>query len=113
MAISSVSINPPPSSSVSSVVSNAAAPFVNDANKSAAERQASTVVTLSAQARQLSQNEAANQASQPNANQAQASNRPDTAATENVETRPKETAEAPGIQFIEGEKKGGRVNVVA
>ena len=110
MAISNVSINPPPSSSVSAVVSNAAAPFVNDANKTNAERQASTVVTLSAQAQQLSQNEAANQA---NANKAQASSQPDTAARENVETRPKETAEAPGIQFIEGEKKGGRVNVVA
>lgn len=109
MAISSVSINPPPSSSVSSVVSNAAAPFVNDANKSNADRQASTVVSLSAQAQKLNQSEANNQA---RATQAQAAG-PETQAAQNTESKPKEIAEAPGIQFMEGEKKGGRVNVVA
>lgn len=112
MAISSVSINPPPSSSVTSVVSNAAAPFVNDANKSSVDRQASAVVTLSVQAQKLSQSEAANQSSQTQSSQ-QTSNKPDTVSAENVEAKPKETAEAPGIQFIEGESKGGRVNIVA
>lgn len=111
MAISSVSINPPPSSSVTSVVSNAAAPFVNSANKSSADRQVSTIVNLSAQGQKLSQ--ASNQTNQPQISQSQTSNRPDTVTSENVETKPKETAEAPGIQFMEGESKGGRVNTIA
>ncbi len=107
MAISITSINPPPSSSVSSIVSNAATPFVNGA-KSIVDRQASSVVTLSAQGQSLSQ-----ASTQTQAGQSQASGRTDTVATENVETRSKETVEAPGIQFMEGESKGGRVNTFA
>lgn len=33
--------------------------------------------------------------------------------TERAETRPQEVAEPPGIQFMEGENKGGRVNTFA
>jgi len=33
--------------------------------------------------------------------------------TERAETRPQETAEPPGIRFMEGENKGGRVNTFA
>lgn len=33
--------------------------------------------------------------------------------TERAETRPQEAAEPPGIQFMEGENKGGRVNTFA
>lgn len=33
--------------------------------------------------------------------------------TERAETRPQETMEPPGIQFMEGENKGGRVNTFA
>lgn len=110
MAISSVSINPPASSSVSSVVSNAAAPFV-DGGKSSADKQASAVVSLSAQGQQLSQSPV--QTSQTQSSQPQASNGANTAAAGNVEPQSKETAEAPGIQFMEGESKGGRVNTFA
>ena len=111
MAISSVSINPPASSSVSSVVSNAAAPFVNDA-KSSLDKQVSAVVTLSAQGQKLSQSSAASQI-QNQTSQSQASSRIDSAASENVEPQAKETTEAPGIQMLEGESKGGRVNTFA
>ena len=112
MAISSVSINPPASSSVSSVVSNAAAPFVNDA-KSSVDKQVSAVVTLSAQGQKLSQSQVPTPAAQTQTSQSQASSRTDTVATENVEPQAKETAEAPGIQMLEGESKGGRVNTFA
>ena len=111
MAVSSVSIsiNPPASSSVSSIVSNAAAPFVNDA-KSSVDKQVSAVVTLSAQGQKLSQSSAA---SQTQTSQSQASSRIDSAASENVEPQAKETTEAPGIQMLEGESKGGRINTFA
>lgn len=58
------------------------------------EQQDSTVVKLSAQAQQM--NRAENQRS-----------------TERNESQAKETAEPPGIQFMEGESKGGRVNTFA
>jgi hypothetical protein len=53
------------------------------------------VVKLSAQAQQM------NRAENQNNN------------TERAETRPQEVAEPPGIQFMEGENKGGRVNTFA
>lgn len=112
MAISITSINPPASSSVSSVVSNAAAPFVNDA-KSSVDRSASAIVTLSTQGQQLNQSQSSTQTSQTQANPSQVSNPANTAAAENVEPKTKETAEAPGIQFMEGESKGGRINTFA
>lgn len=55
----------------------------------------STVVKLSEKAQQM------NRAENQNNN------------TERAETRPQEAAEPPGIQLIEGEKKGGRVNTLA
>jgi len=59
------------------------------------ELQSSSVVKLSAEAQQL------NRAENQNVN------------TERSETKVKETAEPPGIQFMEGESKGGRVNTFA
>ena len=112
MAISISSINPPASSSVSSVISNAAAPFVNDA-KSSVDKQVSAVVSLSAQGQQLSRSQAPTQTTQTQTSQSQASNGIDTAVKENVEPQAKETTEAPGIQMFEGESKGGRVNTFA
>ncbi len=44
---------------------------------------------------------------------AQQMNRAENRNTERAETRPQEAAEPPGIQLIEGEKKGGRVNTLA
>lgn len=55
----------------------------------------SVVVKLSEQAQQMSR------AKDQNVN------------TERAETRPQENAEPPGIQFMEGEKKGGRVDTFA
>lgn len=107
MAISSVSINPPASStatsSLSQLVSNTASPLVDKA-KSSADTPPSTIVTLSAQAQKLSQNSSA---------QSQTANRVDTVAQENVESVPKEANEAPGIQFMEGETRGGRISTYA
>lgn len=107
MAISSVSINSPASSmatgSLSQLVSNTAAPLVDKA-KSSADTPPSTVVTLSAQAQKLSQTSSA---------QSQTANQVDTVAQENVESVPKEANEAPGIQFMEGETRGGRISTYA
>ena len=111
MAISSVSINPPASSSVSSIVSNAATPFV-EGGKSSADKQASAIVTLSAQGQKLSQTQPQTSQTQ-STNQPQTSNRADTVAAENTETRAKETAEPPGIQLLEGERQSGRVSTYA
>lgn len=55
----------------------------------------STVVKLSEQAQQMSR------AKDQNIN------------TKRAEIRPQEKTEPPGIQFMEGEKKGGRINTFA
>lgn len=57
------------------------------------KQQNSTVVKLSEKAQQM--------------------NRAENRNTERAETRQQEAAEPPGIQLIEGEKKGGRVNTLA
>lgn len=65
-------------------------------DKQPEKQQDSTVVKLSAQAQQM------NRAENQNNNN-----------TERAETKPQEIAEPPGIQFMEGENKGGRVNTFA
>lgn len=64
-------------------------------DKQPEKQQDSTVIKLSAQAQQM------NRAENQNIN------------TERAETRPQEAAEPPGIQFMEGESKGGNVNTFA
>ena len=64
-------------------------------DKQPEKQQDSTVVKLSNQAQQMSR------AQDQNSN------------TERTETRPQEKAEPSGIQFMEGESKGGRVNTFA
>ncbi len=64
-------------------------------DKQPEKQQDSTVVKLSNQAQQMSR------AQDQNNN------------TERTETRPQEKAEPSGIQFMEGESKGGRVNTFA
>lgn len=59
------------------------------------QQNSSVVVKLSAQAQQMSRTEKQN------------------INTERAETRPQETAEPSGIQFMEGENKGGRINTFA
>lgn len=111
MAIPSLSINPPATSTVntsaSQVVGNAIAPLVDKA-RSGIETQASTIVTLSAQGQKLSQNQTSTSSTQ-----SQTAHQVDTAAKENVESVPKEANEASGIQFMEGETRGGRISTYA
>jgi len=106
MAISNISITPPASSPVSSVISNAPT-----RDKPSVDRQASASVTLSAQGQQLSQSQAPS--SRTPVNRTQASSTVNTPAAPNVVPQNKETAHAPGIQFVSGESKGGRVNTFA
>jgi hypothetical protein len=105
MAISNVSINPPASSAVNSIVNNIDAPSVGGVQHSA-NKSASATVTLSTQGQKLNQ-------SQTPSSQTQASSTANTAATSNGVPQSKETAAAPGIQFMQGERKGGRVNTFA
>lgn len=115
MSIPSLSINPPATStvntSVSQVVGNAIAPLVDKA-RSGIETQASTIVTLSAQGQKLSQNQTSTSTS-TSSTQSQTANQVDTVAKENVESVPKEANEASGIQFMEGETRGGRISTYA
>jgi hypothetical protein len=113
MAISNISINPPASSSINSIVSTAVAPSANGTQPSA-NQPASATVTLSAQGQQLSQGPSpSNQTQASQSNQPQTSNTVDTPITPNVVPQSKETIAAPGIQFMSGESKGGRVNTFA
>lgn len=67
--------------------------------------QESTVVRLSDQAQQLNRAES-------QAGAARAETRTNV-NTERAETRPQEKAEPPGIQFMEGEDRNGRINTFA
>jgi len=111
MIISNASVSPSPSSSTNSILSNATAPFVNNGNKASVDSQVSSIVSLSAQGQSLSQG--INQIQASNTQSTTSATRLDTAATENVESSNKETSEAPGVQFLESESKGGRINVIA
>lgn len=70
-------------------------PSVPKNDKQPDKQQDSTVVKLSDQAQQM------NRANDQNSN------------TVRAETKPQETTEPPGIQFMEGENKGGRINTFA
>jgi hypothetical protein len=100
MLISNTSLNAPASSPVGQIVSNAATPFVESAKPGTPP---STVVTLSAQGQKLSQ-------SQTSSNSSNSSN---SVAKQSVQSVPKEANEAPGIQFITGETRGGRISTYA
>lgn len=103
MAISAVNtVNN--SGSISAIVSDAAAPLTRK-NKTADDQQISSIVTLSAQARKLSLNDAQSNSAAPV--------RPDTQATESLESRAAETTESPSRQFSENETRGSRVNTYA
>ena len=69
--------------------------------KSNIEPKSSTVVNISDEAKRLNEAKNAERAIAPNA------------TSENNETKSKETSEAPGIQFMEGESKNGRVSTYA
>lgn len=110
MAISGISISPSAISAISQPLSNATASVVNQAK--ASTPQPSTIVTLSAQAQKLSQTSAA----QPGPSQTdntQSANQTESVSQHNIEAVPKEANEASGIQFMEGETKGGRISTYA
>lgn len=86
----------PAAASVSAIVNSPQPPKNDKQPEKRPEKQPdSTVVKLSEKARQMSRAENQNN------------------NTERAETRPQETAEPPGIQFMEGTNKGGRVNTFA
>lgn len=75
--------------------------------QTAKPEQGSSTVTLSAQGQQMSRAEA---------QQVNGAARAETRAnvnTERTETRPQERSEPPGIQFMAGEEKSGRVSTYA
>jgi hypothetical protein len=114
MAISNINT----STSVNAPVSNASAPFAHDA-KRGANQDVATVVNLSTQGQQLSQQAARtnqlkqSQASQNQPNQSGATNTVTAPQPVNVGPQSTATVAPPGIQFVPGESKGGRVNTYA
>ena len=110
MDISTAGINPHSSNSVSSIASNAAAPSGNGLQPNASP-QASATVTLSTEGQKL--NRAGTPAKQTEASQSQTLSTVDTVTAPNAVPQSKETTAAPGIQFMAGESKGGRVNTFA
>jgi hypothetical protein len=115
MLISNTSLNAPASSPVGQIVSNAATPFVESAKPGTPP---STVVTLSAQGQKLSQSQTSSNSSNSSnsaarSNQSQTSYPVNSVAKQSVQSVPKEANEAPGIQFITGETRGGRISTYA
>lgn len=69
--------------------------------KVSTKQQSSTEVNISDAARKLNEAKNTERTAAPNGN------------LESAETKPKEAAETPGIQFVESESKGGKVNTFA
>jgi hypothetical protein len=89
-----------------------APPFTKEAQPAAvANKSASASVTLSAQALQLSQN--ASPSKQAQVTLPKAPGTTDIVATKNAAVQPAKSAPVPGIQFMQGDSKGGRVNTYA
>lgn len=112
MAISSLSIHLPTSLPIQPAASNTNAPFTTNA-KLTPVAPPSSVVTLSAQAHKLNQSptNVSNNTSQTY--HAQLSSQANAMAKQNVPLVPKAANEAPGIQFIQGDPKGGRISTYA
>jgi hypothetical protein len=105
MAIPSVNINPPVNNSLNPVTSNTVPPPA-DQNKTNTRPPVSATVTLSAEAQKLSQNKT-------NQTQAASNNATLTAQNQNPTTQSQNTTASSGVQLIQGESKGGRVNTYA
>jgi hypothetical protein len=112
MLISNTSLNPSAYNPVGQIVSNAATPFVESAKPGTSP---ATVVTLSAQGQKLSQSQTSSNSSNSatRSNQSQTSSPVNSVAKQSVQSVPKEANEAPGIQFITGETRGGRISTYA
>jgi hypothetical protein len=119
MAISNVNAQP----SVNTPIGNASAPFAHDA-KPVANPDVATVVNLSAQGQQLSQQAGrtnsgsqgpanSNPVNQNQANQNGAANNANAPQAVNVGPQSTATVAPPGIQLVSGDSKGGRVNTYA
>lgn len=94
-------------SSTTSSVPNPSQPANNNAaEKDKALQQPSTVVNISDQAKKLDE---AKNAERTAAERAAT----EKTAAENRAAQSKATSESPGIQFVSGESKGGRVNTFA
>ena len=102
MTISNISL--PSSNSAGPITSNAVANAKPD-TRTTNDTPPSTIVTLSAQAQKLSQS----QNSQPTGSSSQTNN----PVSQNTASVPKEANEASGIQFIEGDNRGGRISTYA
>ena len=120
MAISNVNnVNPLSNGADSSTLGKIAARVADV--QVASDQQPSATVTISAQAQKLSQaqNQSATaqnsqaQVSQTQTSQTQTLSTLDTTITPNAVPQSKETTAAPGIQFMSGERKTGRVNTFA
>ena len=81
--------------SVGAIVNSPQPPVPQHDKQPEKQQDFAVVVKLSAQAQQMSRDESRNN------------------NAERAETRPQETAEPPGIRFIGGENKGGRINTFA
>lgn len=115
MAISNVNISSPSSSTIGSVFNNTT-PTPADKTQTSTDSQPSTVVTLSSQGQKLSQAQSGSSPSSQSSQNTQSTQSQSTtkaAANETIESVPKEANEAPGIQFMEGENKGGRISTYA
>jgi len=112
MSITSISVNPLSGNSAAGSIP----PASIDRNQSGANQQPSATVTLSVQAQKLSQaHTQANptQTGLPQSNQLQTSSTVNTTASPNAVPQSATTNAAPGIQFMSGERKTGRVNTFA
>ena len=111
MDISNISISPPASNPAVATGGNTTATAV-EGRQPSANQQPSANVTLSVQGQKLSQTNPS-QTNQSQPSQTQTLNNVNTPVTPNAVPQSKETNAAPGIRFMAGESKGGRVNTYA
>lgn len=102
----SIGINPPASNPVSQITSSIA---VAANTKPETVSPPSTVVTLSAAAQKLSQEQTGTEQT----SQTQVSNNTGAAASQQTASVPREANESTGIQLIAGSEKGGRISTYA
>jgi hypothetical protein len=101
MPISSIASNALSNSTISPLINNSAT-----TDKTRTGTTPSTIVTLSAKAQQLSRG-------QSTSSQTQSAAPADTVAKQSLQAVPKESNEAPGIQLMQGQAKGGRISTYA
>ena len=108
MDIPNISVTPQATGSVNAVAGRVAS-RITDGGNATTNKTESATVTLSSQAQKLSQPSN----SQTKNIQSQAASNTDAATANAVAVESKRAAEATGIQFLQGESKGGRINTYA